>query len=360
MSAVKCLLVDDLEENLAALSAVLRQSGVELFAARSGANALDLLLKHDMALVILDVQMPEMDGFELAEIMRSSQRTQHIPLIFITAGNRDPQRLFRGYEYGAVDFLYKPVDPRILLSKTDVFFELYRQKQQLAEELQARTETLHLHELFMGVLGHDLRNPLQHIVLNANLIKADSTDAAHHRSAQAIINTSMRMNRMIEDLLDVARIRAGKGMAVARNPDDLGNIVQNTVDEYRPGYPAEWIETSYRGDLQGRWDRDRLTQAFGNLLGNALQHGTPGRSVIIEVDGTHADHVTFSISNEGAIEPALLPVLFDPFRGGSDPARRMHAGLGLYIVQQIVRAHDGDIDVICHTPRICFQIRLKR
>ena len=124
-SRVKCLLVDDLEENLVALSALLRRDDVELLTARSGAEALELLLAHDVALALLDVQMPEMDGFELAELMRGSERTRHVPIIFVTAGPRDQHRLFKGYDAGAVDFLYKPIEPQVLRNKAEVFFQLY-------------------------------------------------------------------------------------------------------------------------------------------------------------------------------------------------------------------------------------------
>ena len=113
---VKFLLVDDVEENLLALEGLLRRDGLELLKARSGPEALELLLVHDVALALLDVQMPVMDGFELAELMRGTERTRRIPIIFVTAGGIDSQRLFRGYETGAVDFLFKPIEPHILLS----------------------------------------------------------------------------------------------------------------------------------------------------------------------------------------------------------------------------------------------------
>src|SRR6185295_14418281 len=103
--------------------------------------------------------MPEMDGFELAELIRGSERTRDVPLIFVTAGGRDPYRLFKGYESGAVDFLYKPIDPFILRNKAEVFFDLHRQKQMLREEIRERTEALRFNEMFMAVLSHDLRNP---------------------------------------------------------------------------------------------------------------------------------------------------------------------------------------------------------
>src|SRR6185369_16561002 len=140
-NSVKCLLVDDLEENLLALEALLRRPDLEILTARSGREALELLLVHDVALAFLDVQMPEMDGFELAELMRGSERTRHVPIIFVTAGARDQHRLFKGYDAGAVDFLYKPIEPHILRNKADVFFQLHRQKHQIAEELYERTQT---------------------------------------------------------------------------------------------------------------------------------------------------------------------------------------------------------------------------
>ncbi|HEY0007724.1 MAG TPA: response regulator [Tepidisphaeraceae bacterium] len=133
-SPIKCLLVDDLEENRLALEGLLRREGLELHMARSGPEALELLLIHDFALVILDVQMPGMDGFELANLMRGTERTRHVPIIFLTAGGIDGEHRFRGYEAGAVDFLFKPIEPQVLRSKASIFFELYRQRQEVARQ----------------------------------------------------------------------------------------------------------------------------------------------------------------------------------------------------------------------------------
>ena len=130
------LLVDDLEENLLSLEGLLRREGLVLLKARSGPEALELLLEYDVALAILDVQMPEMDGYELAELMRGTERTRRAPIIFLTAGAADRQRRFRGYEAGAVDFLNKPIEPDILRSKASVFFELYQQRHQISEAIQ--------------------------------------------------------------------------------------------------------------------------------------------------------------------------------------------------------------------------------
>ena len=142
---VKFLLVDDLQENLLALEAILRREGLQLFTARSGSEALELLLVHDFALALLDVEMPAMDGFELAELMRGTERTRRIPIIFLTAVAADEMRRFRGYEAGAVDYLLKPVDPQMLRNKVNVFFELHRQRQELAlqrDELRVSAERL--------------------------------------------------------------------------------------------------------------------------------------------------------------------------------------------------------------------------
>lgn len=128
---VKFLLVDDLEDNLLAMEAFLARDGLQIFSARSGFEALELMLVHDFALAMLDIHMPEMDGFELAELMRGNERTKKIPIIFVTAGTRDQHRTFSGYERGAVDFIYKPVEPYILRYKAETFFDLARSRQKI-------------------------------------------------------------------------------------------------------------------------------------------------------------------------------------------------------------------------------------
>lgn len=149
MNQAKFLLVDDHDANLVALSAVLSSDGVEMLRARSGREALELLLRHDIALAIIDVQMPIMDGFELAELMRGSRRTQHVPIIFLTAGPQDNLHRFRGYQAGAVDFLYKPIEPNVLRSKAAIFLDLYRQREELARQ---RDKFLTLAEEKAGLL----------------------------------------------------------------------------------------------------------------------------------------------------------------------------------------------------------------
>lgn len=164
MKPISFLLVDDLEENLIALEALLRREGLQILKANSGDQALELLLQHEVALALVDVQMPGLDGFQLAELMRGNERTRHVPIIFVTAGGGG-QRRFQGYEAGAVDFIQKPIEPDILRSKADVFFELYRQRQQLAaqrDELALQADALReaarQKDILLQEINHRIKN----------------------------------------------------------------------------------------------------------------------------------------------------------------------------------------------------------
>ena len=359
---VKCLLVDDLEENLVALGALLEQDGVELLRARSGSEALELLLVHDIALALLDVQMPEMDGFQLAELMRGSERTRHIPIIFVTAGTHEPHRVFKGYELGAVDFLHKPVDPLILANKAAVFFQLYRQKLQLAEDLRERTETLRLNEMFVAILGHDLRTPLNTMLTSAEVLLRAPGDPAAQGAPARILSSGRRMQTLIENVLDLARARLAGGIALKREQVDLDRLLAAALLEHQALSPATAIEVECRGDLRGDWDSDRLAQVLSNLVGNAIQHGEAGGPVQVSVDGTHASSVILTVANPGGIAPEALPHVFDPFGSGRrQRARNEGLGLGLFIVRQIVDAHGGEIGVLVENEcRTVFRVALPR
>jgi two-component sensor histidine kinase len=190
MKSVSFLLVDDLEENLLSLEALLRRDNLVLLKARSGDEALELLLHNDVALALIDVQMPGLNGFELAELMRGNERTRGIPIIFVTAGIADNQRRFRGYEAGAVDFIQKPIEADVLRSKADVFFELHRQRQQISaqrDELEKQAEALReagrRKDEFLVTLTHDL---------------------THHQTARAQQDVLIReINHRIKNLFSV-------------------------------------------------------------------------------------------------------------------------------------------------------------
>lgn len=360
---IKCLLVDDVQENLIALEALLQRDGLEILKAQSGQEALELLLTHtDVALALLDVQMPEMNGFELAELIRGSERTRHIPLIFMTAGSREQNWQFRGYESGAVDFLYKPIDPHMLVTKASVFFELQRRKQVQAQELKERTEALRINEMFMAVLSHDLRTPLMSITAAATVLKRQSDPEKVSTMADRVLASSQRMGRMIEDLLDVTRIRQSGGMPLQLRPTHLQALVERTLEEVQTGFPDRAISSIVQGDLDGVWDEDRLCQVVTNLVGNAIHHGCPEHPVLVTADGTKPNTVSVTVANGGTIAPDLLPHLFDPFRGREDrvPGRNQGLGLGLFIASQIVRAHHGRIHVQSENGTTRFSVELPR
>jgi two-component system sensor histidine kinase/response regulator len=340
----RCLIVDDLEANLLPLAALLRRDDVEVITAQSGVEALHLLLENDVALALIDVQMPGMDGFELAELIRATERTRHVPLIFVSAGERHERRVFKGYESGAVDFLYKPVDAHVLLSKADVFFQLYRQRHQLAHELREKSEALRLNELFVGVLGHDLRNPLTTVLTCAEQLR-QSGDPEIVRFGNWIFTSGERMSRLIEDALDLVRVRVGGGIQVYAAPMNLGEVIGRIVDEQRAARPDRQLDFERSGSLAGSWDAERIAQVASNLIGNALRHGSEESAVTVVAHGGDSS-VVLSVSNKGSIAPDVLPHIFDPFHGTRERHRGRHGGLGLglYIVQQIVLAHGGRVD----------------
>ena len=337
---IKLLLVDDTPQNLVALEALVRRDGVQVLTARSGGEALELLLIHDVALALLDVQMPDMDGFELAELMRGSERTKHVPIIFVTAGTRDPSRVFKGYETGAVDFLFKPIDPHILRSKVDVFLELAAQRRQL-------TDALRLYEMFVAILGHDLRNPLSSMVAGAELLSVQLTDERQLRTIERMTSAGHRMTAMIEQLLDLTRARLGGGIGFLRVREalDIRELVQRSVDELRQVHPEREITFTANSDCPTSGDPGRLLQLFGNLIANAIAHGTRGTPVAVTVQGRRSD-IVVDVSNHGMIPPDRLPTLFTPFQGRTTDASRSNGlGLGLFIARQIATAHGGDITV---------------
>ncbi len=359
---MKCLLVDDLEDNLLVLSALLGGQDVELLVARSGREALELLLTNEVALALVDVQMPEMDGFELAELMRGAERTRNVPIIFVTAGNRDQQRVFKGYDLGAVDFLFKPVEPHILTSKTKVFFELYRQRQLLNEQLTERTETLRTNEMFMAILSHDLRNPLNSVLAGAELVRRITKDEKVLKAVERIQRSGQRMTDIIASMLDLTRARLGGGITLTPAPCNLGEIARQVVAEHQPEPPHPGINLLERGDLSGVWDAGRLAQVLSNLIGNALSHGEPSEAVQVQLDGEATDRVWLRVTNAGSMAEATRARIFDPFsRSPERQGPEKGLGLGLYIVQQVVQAHGGTVCVADEVAeRTTFAVELPR
>jgi signal transduction histidine kinase len=197
---------------------------------------------------------------------------------------------------------------------------------------------------FLGVLGHDLRNPLAGIMMWAASIKRSATQGAHTNAATRIINSAGRMERMVNDLLDLTRTRLGAGIPIIPQPTELAPLLQEVLDELAAGQQHN-ITVDTQGDLRGVWDRDRLAQVISNLIGNAVQHGSPETPVHVRASGT-AKEVTIEVHNWGpAISPAALPTVFEPMVRHAPRGQSTSLGLGLYIARELVASHGGTIRV---------------
>ncbi|HBK46877.1 MAG TPA: hybrid sensor histidine kinase/response regulator [Xanthomonadaceae bacterium] len=352
----KILIVDDIRENLVAMEALLQREGVRVLSAASGPEALELLLEHDFAVALLDVHMPEMDGFALAELMRGPQRSRQVPIIFLTASPNDPMRSFKGYETGAVDFLHKPIEPHVILGKVKVFIELYRKRRLLDLRNASLERALKLNETLLAVLTHDLRTPMSVVLLCAEKLSLEiPEDSPAQRTLQYLESSGRRMARMVEQLLDFSRIRSN-GLRMAFAPCDLGEIADGAVAEAREAHPGATIQVHRSGDLDCHIDGDRMLQVVANLVGNAVIHG--GGAVEVHLDGSAGDALLLSVRNPGRIAEDLLPRLFEPFKSTFNESNGL--GLGLFIAHQFVAAHGGSLRARNDEGQVVFEVGLQR
>ncbi len=335
------LVVDDRTSNLLAAQAVLEPLGYPVVTADSGDEALRLVLKQDFVLILLDVHMPGLDGYETATLLRGNKRSREVPIIFLTAVYDQPEHTHRGYALGAADYISKPFDAEVLRGKVRALVSLYLRGQRVEKERSAQIERVK--DLFLGAVGHDLRNPLNSIVMGAKLLSApDCTDELRTNFASRIERAALRMNRMIEDILDLTRGQFTGGLPVTLQPTDLGEICRSVIAELRVAHPKRTLDLEANGALVGDWDAGRLGRVVSNLVGNALQHCADAPVRVTVAD--EGERVTLVVQNHGApIAPDVLPRLFEPFRRGDTSAEGL--GLGLYIVRETVRAHQGTVAV---------------
>ncbi|MEG5263345.1 hybrid sensor histidine kinase/response regulator [Pseudomonas sp. JDS28PS106] len=370
----KLLIVDDLPENLLALEALIKREDRLVFRASSGDEALSLLLQHEFALAILDVQMPGMDGFQLAELMRSTEKTKNIPIVFVSAAGRELNYAFKGYESGAVDFLHKPLDIHAVKSKVNVFVDLYRQRkavklqvealeqsrreqEALLTQLQATQADLEhavrMRDDFMSIVSHEVRTPLNGLILETQLRKlhlAKNNAAAFtmdklHAMVERDERQIQSLIRLIEDMLDVSRIRTGK-LSIRTSPFDLSELVRQLMENYAAQIAAAECTVNLQADqpVTGVWDEFRIEQVVSNLLTNALRYGAHKPiNVRVYQDG---DRACVEVKDQGiGITPENQKRIFQQFERVSASHAVAGLGLGLFISEQIVLAHGGKIEV---------------
>ena len=362
------LVVDDDENNLVAIEAALGELGRRLVKCQSGKEALRQLLDQDYCLILLDVQMPGMDGFETAQLIRSRQRSRHVPIIFVTAYNRDDADILRGYELGAVDFLFKPIVPEVLRAKASVFVELQdrteevrKQGKKLAElerrehhrklaeerqrwEAEVLREENRRKDEFLAMLAHELRNPLAPIVTGLELVKMAGVQEPLVKKAHASMERQVHhLTRLVDDLLDISRISQGK-ITLRQEPIDLQAVVRQAVDGMEPQARERQHTLEVEGpegELTLVGDQVRLTQVVSNLLSNAIRYTDPGGRIRLEY-GRDGSEAFLRVSDNGrGIAPEMIDRIFDLFVQERDGGRGL--GLGLTLVQRLVELHGGRV-----------------
>jgi CheY-like chemotaxis protein len=396
--------VDDQPARLLSYEAILRELGHELVSARSGPEALEMLLKEEFAVILLDVSMPGMDGFELAQLIHEHPRFEKTPIIFVTGLHINDLDRLKGYALGAVDYVHVPVVPEILRSKVSVLTELYLKRRELqkinlslertnaellaantllhvekARELEAANATLTQanesleHEIverrrleetlveadrkkdeFLAMLAHELRNPLAPILNSVQLLRMQDLDDPELIWCREVIERqAQHLTRLVEDLLDVSRISQGK-LRLQRTDIALETVVASAIETTRPLIDARGHE--FDVDLPSRsvrvfGDMTRLAQVVGNLINNAAKFTDTGGSIRVSLEiarcADGAEEALIRVRDSGVgISPEMLPRVFDLFTQGERPADRAQAGLGigLALVHRLVGLHGGRVE----------------
>ena len=343
MSApVKLLLVDDTRANLTALLAVLDVLGHELVTASSGEETLELCASQDFAVILMDVQLPGLDGFETTKRIRASNRNQHVPIVFMSAIHDSLDYAQRGFDLGAIDYIAKPFDMTLLRAKVRALVELHVRGEQLKEQ-QVIIQREATKDLFIGILGHDLRGPLSAITMAAQLLlEAEDMPPQHLRTLARINNSTQRMKKLIDDVTDFTRGKLGGGIPVVLAEANMREICAALVDELQLANAQRVITLETHGQVTGMWDLPRVAQAVQNLVGNAVKHAKG--DVEVRVYGK-SDEVLLEVHNLGPPIPAdAMERLFEPFYRG-DKKGQAGLGLGLYIVKEIAVAHGAKVSV---------------
>jgi CheY-like chemotaxis protein len=370
---VNILIVDDEPRNLQVLESILDDPGYRLVRATSGDDALLALMADEFALLVLDVQMPGMSGFELAQMIKQRKKSARIPIIFLTAYYNDDQHILEGYGSGAVDYLHKPVNPPVLRSKVCVFAELHRKERELERanralvdlnatldrRVEERTAELRASEArlreasqrkdeFLATLAHELRNPLAPVRNAIHFLKLRGPGTRDVEWASDIIDRQVGlMGRLIEELMDVSRISQGR-IELRRELVAIEDVLADAVETIQPqidgaGHKLTLIHPPVK--LQVSADRARLAQVFMNLLSNAAKYTDPGGQVEVRVvseGGTAV--VSFRDSGIG-IAPHRLEGVFEMFSQEESAIARSRGGLGigLSLTRKLVELHGGSV-----------------
>jgi signal transduction histidine kinase len=363
---VNILLVDDQPANLIALEAMLQGLGQNLIKAESGREALKWLLTHDFAVILLDVKMPGMDGFETATLIRQRDKSRHTPILFLTAADNTQTQAVRGYAVGAVDYLVKPVVPEFVRSKVAVFVELAkktellrRQAQLLAQSEQAALELAETRaelvrdlehknrelESFSYAVSHDLRAPLRRIDNFSRAVlesQGDRVDESGRRFLSRIREASQHMSQLIDDVLYLSRVTR----AELREQDaDLSAIATLILTRLQENEPGRTVDIKIRPGVIVTGDSQLLRIALENLLENAWKFTSKQAESRIEFGVTQpSGEPTYFVRDNGAgFDMTYSDRLFGPFQRLHPQDEFPGSGIGLATVQRIVHRHGGRV-----------------
>jgi signal transduction histidine kinase len=388
MDMVNILVVDDEPKNLIVLETVLDDPSYHLIRAMSGEEALLALMANEFAVLVLDVRMPGMTGFELAMMIKERKKTARVPIIFLTAYYNEDQHILEGYGSGAVDYLHKPVNASVLRSKVAVFAELHRKGRALevanralmGEVAERRRAEARLSELnqsldrrvterttaleatdaqlreanrrkdeFLATLAHELRNPLAPVRNAIQVLRLKGLASPELQWAAELIDRQIQaMSRLIDDLMDVSRINQGR-IELRRQRVELARVLQDAVETTRPfidecGHELALILPDQSLPLEA--DPTRLAQAFMNLLNNAAKYTDRGGRIELRVSA-QAGEVVVSVKDNGiGLEPARLSAVFEMFSQVESALSRSRGGLGigLSLAQRLVQMHGGTVE----------------
>jgi signal transduction histidine kinase len=344
---VNILMVDDQPGKLLSYEAILSDLGENLITATSAREAFEHLLKTDIAVILMDVNMPEINGFALAAMIHQHPRSQQTAILFISGVHLTERDMLKGYEYGAVDYMTVPIIPELLRAKVRVFADLYRKTvalQRLEREAQ-RSQHLMLLGRLAASVSHEIRNPLASVVLHVGLLEEELREPSPDSAtvvpeAFAEVKSQLaRLEELVQDYLSLARV-----VTIERTPQDLGAAVEAWAQEWQElmttkGVTLQLDRMTHLG--QAVFHASTLRRVVLNLVHNALDAMPQGGTLTLAGE-ISATHVHLHVRDTGSGIPAeKLPHIFEPLY----TTKPEGTGLGLYIVREIITAHAGQITV---------------
>ncbi len=349
------LIVDDSQENIISLKKVLEKNDFEVDTASSGEEALKKILKKSYVLIILDVQMPGMDGFEVAEVVKGYSRAKETAIIFLSAAKADVSMITRGYSTGALDYISKPVDINILLLKVQTFYRIYEQsralnemQKKLLEEIEYRKEAERKKDEFISIASHELKTPMTSVKGYLQLLERsiDKNDPEVFRSRlQKVQNQVEKLNLLIADLLDFSKIESGK-LKFNKKYFSLEVVLKDVLDVMQQSNPqVKLIKKGTIGEeIYG--DEMRIEQVIVNLISNAIKYAPESEEIHINTE-QHDDEIFLSVTDFGmGMSEEHQKKVFDKFYRIEETSERFQGlGIGLHICQEIIKRHNGKIGV---------------